>query len=215
VTDGSNSTQSTKRNDDIILQLYHASLGRPTAAMRNNYRQEYENIVKVSNYRQFLDRLGYTFTPEQVTVLLRNAVRAACAKHYGGLKVSDIIGNSINEPLPTASTVSWEEVDRVATESYLIQTRAQGKSIWTQRKKELKLTKQSQSPQHLNQSALGNQTSHHENHVHTRHRSSKHGNDLGDRRNSNWKNTGRDTVPQSSNHFRPKEKRDLDSNWRK
>jgi hypothetical protein len=140
-TDGTSSGNASQRNDDVVLRLYHASLGRPTAAMRTNYQQEFTNIVQVSNYKEFLTRLGCHYSPEQMTVLLRNAVRAACAKHYGGLRLMDLIGDPIVEKVPSDchSTISWDDMLRtLPNESELRELRETKRKVWLDRQKELR-----------------------------------------------------------------------------
>jgi hypothetical protein len=133
-----------RRNDDIVLKLYNASLGRPTAAMRTNYQQEFEAIVNVSNYQEFLDRLGCDYTPEQMTILLRNAVRAACVKHYGGLKLIDLIGETVMEKLPqkettmTTTMTTWGEVNKILSSTSFEEIKIVNKKKWLERRKELR-----------------------------------------------------------------------------
>lgn len=132
-----------RRNDDIVLKLYNASLGRPTAAMRTNYQQEFEAIVNVSNYQEFLHRLGCDYTPEQMTILLRNAVRAACVKRYGGLKLMDIFGDTSHEKLPgkdvfSSTPTTWEEVNQVLLSIPSEEIRFKNRKIWIARQKELR-----------------------------------------------------------------------------
>jgi hypothetical protein len=140
---GETTNSMNRRNDDIVLKLYNASLGRPTAAMRTNYQQEFEAIVNVSNYEEFLDRLGCEYTPEQMTVLLRNAVRAACMKHYGGLKLMDIVGNTVVETFPKGNEfgsvigMTWKELNDLSSVSFE-EIKTTNRRKWLDRQKELR-----------------------------------------------------------------------------
>lgn len=129
--------------------------------MRSNYHQEFESIVNVSNYKEFLDRLGCNYSPEQMTVLLRNAVRAACAKHYGGLKLVDIIGDSHVEELPKNSTMTWDEVSILSKDFNFEEFKTTNRKVWIDRQNELR--RQEKIRQNSNHS-LGNSPPTNQNH---------------------------------------------------
>lgn len=99
--------------DDNVLNLYNASLGRPTAAMMNTHRSEFDSISKVSNYNEFLKRVECEYTPLQLTIHLRNAIRKCQIKKYCHQNLS-IIGDMQLEIIQTnecsSSNMSWEEV---------------------------------------------------------------------------------------------------------
>jgi hypothetical protein len=112
--------------------------------MRTNYQQEFENIVQVSNYKEFLNRLGCNYSPAQMTILLRNAVRAACAKHYGGLKLMDLVGDTLVEKMPTATesptmmATTWEEIENLISDEEWKEIREKQRRVWLDRQKELR-----------------------------------------------------------------------------
>ena len=58
------------------------SHGQPTAAMRGGLAEEFRAILKVSDYPTFLRRIGMTYSPAQMTSMLRNAVRDSVSKGY-------------------------------------------------------------------------------------------------------------------------------------
>jgi hypothetical protein len=65
-----------------ILKVYNSSLGRPTAAMHSGMTEEYDAIMKVSNYEEFFERVNLFYSPEQFTKMLRNAVRSSVLRKY-------------------------------------------------------------------------------------------------------------------------------------
>lgn len=103
-----------------------------------------EDIKSVSNYREFLDRIGCSYTPAEMTTFLRNGVRGCCAKHYGGMKVNDIIGNSSMEVVGSPGTgegMDWEEVLAAATPDNMKAWRMEYYGKWKQHKQNLKKLK--------------------------------------------------------------------------
>lgn len=212
-----------RRNDQVVLQLYNASLGRPTAAMRSNYHQEFENIVNVSNYKEFLDRLGCNYSPEQMTVLLRNAVRAACAKRYGGLRLMDIIGDSHVEHLPENSSVTWDEVSRHSKKATFDAERAANRQIWLDRQKELRRqakARESGNPS-FDQVEKPNSNQRHQTRLKKDYDKKNESSDTN--KNNSWvtsKDWGRksrksDSFTPDSNYGTAKSRSEADSNWRK
>jgi hypothetical protein len=49
-----------------LLKVYNSSLGLPTAAMRSGMREEFEKIMMVDDYGQFLARINLSFSPRLV-----------------------------------------------------------------------------------------------------------------------------------------------------
>jgi hypothetical protein len=80
-----NGGSMSDHNEDTqshILKVYNSSLGRPTAAMHSGMTEEYDAIMKVSNYEEFFERVNLFYSPEQFTKMLRNAVRSSVLRKY-------------------------------------------------------------------------------------------------------------------------------------
>ena len=73
---------SFDQSQSHILKVYNSSLGRPTAAMHSAMIEEYNAIIRVSNYEEFFARINLYYTPLQFTSMLRNAVRESVNKNY-------------------------------------------------------------------------------------------------------------------------------------
>jgi hypothetical protein len=142
------------RRDDLLFDLYNASMGRPTAAMRQDYQRQMGDIVAVSNYQGFLRRIGCDYSPAEMTVLLRNGVRACCSKKYGGMHIADVIGGTSPEALLARRTetersgaggdISWEEAIAAATPERMAQWQSEKRAVWEANQKEKK--EQQQTP---------------------------------------------------------------------
>lgn len=97
-------------DDNNVLNLYNASLGRPTAAMMNDHRTHFSNIWKVSNYELFLQRIGCSYSPTQFCAMLRNAIRLCQSEKYISKKFNlNIYGSQMLEPVPPSGGVTWKE----------------------------------------------------------------------------------------------------------
>ena len=155
--------------------------------MRNNFRQEFENIVNVSNYKEFLNRFGCDYSPAQLTTMLRNAVRSACSKRYGGLTVSSIIGNSFCELIPLQSTMTWDEVNSFSNEEYLMKIKEDTRTTWIRRRKELKQLEKKRS------------NSHDSTDTNTSSTSSTNNNNPNSNNSNNNSNNNKSNKPNSSN----------------
>ena len=95
----------------MVLHLYNASLGRPTAAMRHDYKSEFQEIMRVSNYGQYLQRLGCCLAPNQINVMLRNAIRSSNNKAYGDIPLKAMVGNANVEEVPEEGMMSWKDFE--------------------------------------------------------------------------------------------------------
>lgn len=115
-------------DDESILSVYDKSLGCPTAALRKDINIEFEEILKVSSYNDFLNRVGLRGTPEEVTSLLRNAVRdsvfeAHYHRHrlYGNVQAHDNPGGTCGEPKYNIScrpgSIPWCDVSAVCEQT--------------------------------------------------------------------------------------------------
>lgn len=129
------------RRDDLIFDLYNASMGRPTAAMKNDYQRQMAEIKAVSSYDGFLRRIGCDYSPAQMTVLLRNGVRACCSKKYGGMRPTDIIGDAQSEALPSrddsGAEMTWQEAIAAASDVGRMEVwQTLSRSVWEQKCKE-------------------------------------------------------------------------------
>lgn len=85
--------------EESVLDVYNKSLGCPTAALRKDINLEFDEILKVSSYDEFLNRVGLQGNPEIMTILLRNAVRESVSdsryhrnRLYGNYKEREIPG---------------------------------------------------------------------------------------------------------------------------
>jgi hypothetical protein len=65
----------TSQKED--LQIYNASLGFPTSMVRSELVDEFKKIVAVNDYEGLLFRMQLLYTPKQLNIFLRNAVRNA------------------------------------------------------------------------------------------------------------------------------------------
>mmetsp|Transcript_6018 Transcript_6018/g.11488 ORF Transcript_6018/g.11488 Transcript_6018/m.11488 type:complete len:364 (-) Transcript_6018:124-1215(-) len=68
--------------------------------MRNDYTAQFEEILSVSNYGQYLNRMGCVWSPHQLTVMLRNAIRSCTAHDYGAIDHSFLVGQTELEDVP-------------------------------------------------------------------------------------------------------------------
>jgi hypothetical protein len=128
-----NGSRMSDHNEDAqshILKVYNSSLGRPTAAMHSGMTEEYDAIMKVSNYEEFFERVNLFYSPEQFTKMLRNAVRSSVLRKYTtriplsalGRQDMEVIDtnyctvtrsqteNNQNTPKFTASSTPWSAV---------------------------------------------------------------------------------------------------------
>lgn len=139
---GKNASNRHEDSVDPLLDLYNSSLGRPTAAMMNNHHREFAEILKVSNYAQFLARLGCEYSPAQLTVSLRNAIRIGLQDSYfqGGYKhiVSSDENFKKNEefiPVYSENDTSWEATvnsfDDYNMEEISIEKKSEWKRAWS------------------------------------------------------------------------------------
>lgn len=62
------------------LQIYNASLGFPTSMVRSELVDEFKKILAVNDYEGLLFRMQLFYTPKQMNIFLRNAVREAIKK---------------------------------------------------------------------------------------------------------------------------------------
>ena len=86
-----------------VLELYNRSLGRPTAAMRGDFRKQYDDILKVNHYGDFLKRMGcVNWAANTLTSLLRNAIRSALVSDYIKMFRNRIKGSLRYEEIPPA-----------------------------------------------------------------------------------------------------------------
>ena len=92
--------QSQVQSQSHILKVYNSSLGRPTAAMHSVLKEEYDSIMKVSNYEEFFRRVNLYYTPEHFTSMLRNAVRESVKKSYTSNINLSALGGLDLEPIP-------------------------------------------------------------------------------------------------------------------
>ena len=97
--DKNNDNFSFDQSQSHILKVYNSSLGRPTAAMHSAMIEEYNAIMRVSNYEEFFARINLFYTPQQFTSMLRNAVRESVKKNYVTHINVGILGGLVLEPV--------------------------------------------------------------------------------------------------------------------
>lgn len=140
----------------VVLHLYNASLGRPTAAMRNDYKTQFEEIMGISNYGQYLARVGCEITPHQLTLMLRNAIRTSVPGDYGSIEHCFLVGKTTLEEIPGNNTpkgatsdsrfMTWDDFEKnLISKSDLQSRRMDLEKIWYRTSKSTSLSKLSQS----------------------------------------------------------------------
>ena len=80
----SSRTEALRLRRSRVLELYNRSFGRVTSGMWEGLRNECRSILAVNTYPGLFARIGLEYSPSQMTVLLRNAVRNAYNKQYLG-----------------------------------------------------------------------------------------------------------------------------------
>ena len=93
---GHTQSNSQSQSQSHVLKVYNSSLGRPTAAMHSSMTEEYSAIMAVSDYEDFFLRANLSYSPSQLTVMLRNAVRRSVRRGYTkGLSLKSLGGQEL------------------------------------------------------------------------------------------------------------------------
>jgi hypothetical protein len=103
------------------LKLYNYSLSCATAASRKDISIEFDEIMKVNSYGAFLKRIRLSYSPVDVTKMLRSAaLKSKASKYhnypfYGHVNASQLSGlDEMNLSKDMFCNLSWEQLEQMA-----------------------------------------------------------------------------------------------------